>query len=150
VQLLFVACAVIRKYRYDRFKEEWDMSLEPNKHDRSYQFGRLLAVLEKAERDTYQADESREPNAIRRLPIFTQRPMTTFSQLCTHIKTAYLPRLTPASRAFYEKIIGEIVEQLSQSDEDLNSSLSDTYLLGYYLQRNELYKSKKEKETEEQ
>jgi CRISPR-associated protein Csd1 len=126
------------------------MALEPNKQDRSYQFGRLLAVLEKAERDTYQKDETREPNAIRRLSVFTQRPMETFNQLCTHIKTAYLPRLSPASRAFYEKLIGEIVEQLSQiTDEPLNASLEDTYLFGYYLQRNELYKSKKEKEKEE-
>jgi CRISPR-associated protein Csd1 len=143
-QLLFVACAVIKKYRYDTDKEEWEMALEPNKQDRSYQFGRLLAVLEKAERDTYQKDETREPNAIRRLSVFTQRPMETFSQLCTHIKTAYLPRLSPTSRAFYEKLIGEIVEQLSQiTGEPLNASLEDTYLFGYYLQRNELYKSKK-------
>ena len=36
------------------------MMLDPKKKDLSYQFGRLLAVLEKAERDTYEDKETRE------------------------------------------------------------------------------------------
>lgn len=45
------------------------MSLDKEKKDRSYQFGRLLAVMEKVERDTY-TDEGREPNAIRMQSVF--------------------------------------------------------------------------------
>ena len=56
---LFTTCAIIKKYRYDRFKEECNMALEPEKKDRSYQYGRLLAVLEKAERDTFDTDEKK-------------------------------------------------------------------------------------------
>jgi CRISPR-associated protein Csd1 len=149
--LLFVACAVIKKYRYDTFKEEWEMSLETNKQDRSYQFGRLLAVLEKAERDTYQSDENREPNAVRRQSIFVQRPFAIGCAVWGDLRKAYLPRLKPGHRATYEKLFGEIMEQLSQFPEhELNLPLQDTYMLGYYLQRNELYKSKKEKEAEEE
>jgi CRISPR-associated protein Csd1 len=149
-QLLFVACAVIKKYRYDRLKEEWHMSLESDKHDRSYQFGRLLAVLEKAERDTYQEGETREPNAVRRQSIFVQRPFAIGCAVWEDLRKAYLPRLKPGYRATYEKMFGEIMEQLSRFPEsELNSPLQDTYMLGYYLQRNELYKSKKEKEMEE-
>lgn len=149
-QLLFVACAAVRKYQYDKYKEDWDMSLEPKKQDRSYQYGRLLAVLEKSERDTYSAEESREPNAIRMQPVFSQRPQYASRTLWEQVKKAYLPRLSPASRAFYDRLMGEIVEQLSRfPEEELNRPLADTYLLGYYLQRNELYTSKKEQETEE-
>lgn len=149
-QLLFVACAVVRKYRYDKYKEDWDMSLEPKKQDRSYQYGRLLAVLEKSERDTYSSEESREPNAIRIQPVFSQRPQYASRILWEQVKKAYLPRLSPASRAFYDRLMGEIVEQLSRFPEaEWNRPLADTYLLGYYLQRNELYTSKKERETEE-
>ena len=149
-QLLFVACAAVRKYRYDKYKEDWDMSLEPEKQDRSYQYGRLLAVLEKSERDTYSSEESREPNAIRIQPVFSQRPQYASRILWEQVKKAYLPRLSPASRAFYDRLMGEIVEQLSRFPEaELNRPLADTYLLGYYLQRNELYTSKKERETEE-
>ena len=50
---------------------------------------------------------------------------------------------------YYERIIGEIMEMLSQFPaEELNRPLSETYLLGYYLQRNNLYQ-KKEKSQEE-
>ena len=124
------------------------MSLEPKKQDRSYQYGRLLAVLEKSERDTYLSEESK-PNAIRMQPVFSQRPQYAGRTLWEQVKRAYLPRLSPASRAFYDRLMGEIVEQLSRFPEaELKRPLADTYLLGYYLQRNELYTSKKERETE--
>ena len=55
--VLNTACAVVRMFRYDHFKEEWSMVLEEDNKDRSYLFGRLLAVLEKVERDTYGSDE---------------------------------------------------------------------------------------------
>jgi CRISPR-associated protein Csd1 len=149
--LLFVGCAVVKKYRYDTYKEEWEMSLEPNKNDRSYQFGRLLAVLEKAERDTYQSDESREPNAMRMQPVFCQRPQYASRILWEQVKKAYFPRLTPASRTFYDRLLGEIMENLSGVPEnEQNKPLADTYMLGYYLQRNALYTSRKEQKTEEE
>ena len=43
-KVLFTACTVLKKYDFDRNGEEWSMALEPGKQDRSYQFGRLLAV----------------------------------------------------------------------------------------------------------
>ena len=76
-EILSIACAVIRKYRYDVYKEECAMEFDPNKNDISFQFGRLLAVLEKVERDTYDSDETREPNAIRLQSIYCQRPLRT-------------------------------------------------------------------------
>ena len=125
------------------------MALEPQKQDRSYQYGRLLAVLEKAERDTYDGDEKREPNAIRMQSYFSQRPQQTAQTVWEQVKKAYYPQLRPTSRMYYERIIGEIMEMLSQFPaEELNRPLSETYLLGYYLQRNNLYQ-KKEKSQEE-
>lgn len=53
------------------------MEFDPNKNDISFQFGRLLAVLEKVERDTYDDSETREPNAIRLQSIYSQRPLHT-------------------------------------------------------------------------
>ena len=50
--VLFTTCAVLRKYKYDWYKEEWSMALEPQKKDVSYQYGRLLAVFEKLRRDS--------------------------------------------------------------------------------------------------
>lgn len=147
-KILFTACAVIRKFHYDRTKEEWSMALEPQKKDRSYQYGRLLAVLEKAERDTYRDNEEREPNAIRMQSVFSQRPQRTARTIWEQVKKAYYPRLKPASRAFYEKLLCEILDIISEfPDEQQNRPLSDSYLLGYYLQRNSLY-AKRENHTE--
>lgn len=138
--LLSTACAVIRKYYIDRYKEEWDMILKPDKKDRSYQFGRLLAVLEKAERDTYRGDESRDPNAIRLQSVFYRRPLYAANIIENQLERAYFPRLSVGSRMFYKKLIGQIMEQIAQfPEEEWNQPLREPYLMGYYLQRNALY-----------
>ena len=125
------------------------MELDPNKHDRSYQFGRLLAVLEKVERDTYGSDEGREPNAIRQQSVFCQRPMYAAANIEKQLERAYFPRLKPAFRAFYKNIISQIMEEIHQfPDSQWNQPLADTYLMGYYLQRGALYQSKKRHDTE--
>lgn len=148
--ILFTACAVIRKYRTDRFKEEWNMALEPEKKDRSYQFGRLLAVMEKAERDTYDSSEGREPNAIRLQYIFCQRPMSTADNLEKQLERAYFPRLKPGSRIWYKNLMGQIVGIISEfPQEEWNKPLDNTYLMGYYLQRSALYTKKTDNEMEE-
>lgn len=147
--ILFTACAVIRKYRYDRFKEEWNMALEPEKNDRSYQFGRLLAVMEKVERDTYDNDEGREPNAIRMQSVFCQRPMYAAGIIEKQLEQAYFPRLKPGLRGWYKSTISQIMEIISQTPEQQwDLPLADTYLMGYYLQRNALY-TKKDKDMED-
>lgn len=147
--VLSTACAVIRKYRHDRFKEEWSMALEEKKADRSYQFGRLLAVMEKVERDCYDSGEGREPNAIRMQSIFCQRPMYAASMIEKQLGQAYYPRLSPGSRGWYKSIISQIMEQISSfPQESWNRPLEDSYLMGYYLQRSALY-TKHNKDTEE-
>ena len=148
--ILFTACAVIRKYRMDRFKEEWNMALEPEKNDRSYQFGRLLAVMEKVERDTYGSSEDREPNAIRLQSVFCQRPMATAGALEKQLERAYFPRLKPGSRIWYKNLLGQIMAAISAfPQEDWNKPLTETYLMGYYLQRNALYTKKNDNDMEE-
>lgn len=151
-KLLFIVCAVIRKYIHDIKKEDIEMSLDPNKLDRSYQFGRLLAVMEKIERDTYEeADDNREPNAIRMQSMFVMRPAYASEKILTTLKTGYYPRLKPSWRMFYEKLIGEIMEQILMfGDAEYGKKLSETYLPGYYLQKNALYMKKNQNEEVEE
>lgn len=119
------------------------MALEENKKDRSYQFGRLLAVMEKIERDTYDSSDSRETNAIRMQQKFVQRPFYTADKVMQKLKAAYLPRLSVGARIYYDGLIGGIMDQLSEFSDDLNKPLGETYLLGYYLQKNALYTKKR-------
>lgn len=144
-KIVFTACAVINCYRKGAAME-WKL----DKKDRSFQFGRLLAVMEKAERDTYGEEESREPNAIRFQSAFVQRPLATSKIVIEKLNDAYLPRLKPGYRTFYRNLITQIIAAACDAPErELNKPLRDTYLIGYSLQRMELYKSKKEKEMED-
>ena len=119
------------------------MILEPEKKDISYQYGRLLAVLEKVERDTYGADTDREPNAIRQQSVYCQRPMYAASNIEKQLERAYFPKLKAGSRVFYKKLIGEIMEMIALFPDTMwNKPLKETYLMGYYLQRNALYTNK--------
>ena len=146
LKVLHVACAVICKYRYDYYREEISMALEANNKDRSYQFGRLLAVMEKIERDTFGKDETREPNAIRLQSVFCQRPLLISNQLQSVMDRAYLPRIKPEARSYYRKLLGEIINVISENDPaEINKPLTEMYLIGYYLQRNALYTKKEEK-----
>ena len=151
-KLLCITCAAIRKYYIDHQKEEIKLALEPERKDRSYQWGRLLAVLEKVERDTYDADEKREPNAIRMQSVFVKRPGYAFMVIMEQLKNAYYPRLHVRLRTKYERLIGEIMEQIHASlkePEDYGKPLTESYLPGYYLQKSALYTKKETEETEE-
>lgn len=136
---LFTTCAIIKKYIYDRFKEEWNMALEPEKKNRSYQFGRLLAVLEKAERRAFDNSEKREPNAIRMWSLFVKRPMYATTVIIEQLKNAYYPRLEPGERGYYDKLIEGIMRVISEFPEnEIGKPLGEEYLMGYYLQKDAL------------
>lgn len=154
---LFTTCAIIKKYIYDRFKEEWNMALEPEKKNRSYQFGRLLAVLEKAERRAFDNSEKREPNAIRMWSLFVKRPMYATTVIIEQLKNAYYPRLEPGERGYYDKLIEGIMRVISEFPEnEIGKPLGEEYLMGYYLQKDALCQKKNndnddnESEDEEQ
>ena len=142
--ILSTACAVIKKYDHDRKGVNWEMALKPDKMDLSYQYGRLLAVLEKAETDTYDREGGRESNAVRMQSVFVQRPQYAAARVLEQLKKAYFPRLSVAGRSYYERLIGEIYAMIDEfPEQDQNRPLQDSYLMGYYLQRNELWRSKK-------
>jgi len=143
------ACAVIRKYYIDWKQEEYKMVLEMDKHDISYQYGRLLAVMEKAERDTYDKDEKREPNATRLQSTFCVRPAEISRRVIEQLKQAYYHKLPLWRRKDYECLIGEIYEKITAHPEsEWNAPLKESYIMGYYLQKNALYS--KNTNTEEQ
>lgn len=147
-RLLSTACALISKYHIEKKgkgKGE-DMRLNEENRDRSYLFGRLLAVCEKVERSTYDQNESREPNAIRLQSVYVNYPLRTLETLHGLLEP-YFRKLAPGLREYYKNLIGGIMEKFREEDEPkMNKSLEETYLLGYYLQRAELNKKKNKDE----
>ena len=150
-KLLFTACAAIRKYHCDHLKEEWDMALDKNCSDRSYLFGRLLAIADAIENNTYTDEDRRETNAIRMQKAFTLRPMTTWSALWDKLRP-YNKRLAqskPGLYRCYHSVIDDILNRLSPFDPTLNQKLNDIYLLGYSHQRAYRTEKSDSQETEE-
>ena len=145
------ACALIRKYRNDQAKrEEWKVTLDTENHDRSYLFGRLLAVLEQAEAATYGKEDRRETNALRRLTRYTQQPMHTARALYEKLNP-YLNRLMRNKpglyrqyRALFDQLFG-LLDELEHTS--LNEPLEDVYLLGYSSQRSALFTKQEQNET---
>lgn len=135
-KLLHAACSAIRKYRYDTKKEEWKMGLDTSCTDRSYLFGRLLAIAEKVEgKVLYAKSSDRETRALRLQRAFSQRPMSTWRNIHENLDV-YFAQLPSRSRNYYRKLISEVMSMLPK--EGLNLVLDDVYLLGYYEQRAEL------------
>ncbi len=152
-RLLFVTCCVLRKYLIDSTGKEYSMALEKDLPDRSYQYGRLLAVFEKIEVDALSGtDTKRVTNAIRMQSMFVRRPGYTSKIILEKLKSGYYPRLSgPKAGAlvYYEKLIGEIMSVISAFPiSEFDKPLDETYIMGYYLQKNDFY-NKKTNDNEE-
>ena len=142
-KILNVACAVIQKYRYDKYKEECTMALEPEKKDRSYQFGRLLAILEKIEKETYKESETRDTSAIKMQSVFADRPLYAARIIWQHVRTVYEIKLSKKDQDFFEDRMQNIMSLLSEYPDDvLRKPLNEMYLMGYYLERSYLYNNR--------
>lgn len=150
-RILHTACAAIQKYRYDIKQGGNEMAWELNKKDRSFQYGRLLAVMERAEADYYyKTQEQRQTNAIKFMAEFRQRPWTVFERINRQLHQAYLTRIDPWQVSRYERLVGEICGNLRDFPEsELNRPLEDVYLMGYELQRNAFFKKNEAEEMEE-
>lgn len=128
------------------------MAWELDRKDRSFQFGRLLAVMDRAERDFYYRtqEDKRETSAMKRMSAFRQHPMHIYEEINRHLYDAYLSRIEVWQKKRYEKLRDEIIGIIMQiAEEDIDKPLKDTYLLGYSRQRQEFFKSKNDQDTEE-
>ena len=161
--VLSAACAAIRKYHNDKLGvEEWTMGLNKECTNRSYLFGRLLAVAEAVEKETYRKGEARVTNAMRMQLRYSEMPYDTW-KILEHALNPYYSRLTSKSdeyfrnEDYFKKIVEEILDKLIPDDEEpnetkvqeLNQKLDALYLLGYYNQRAEIYRPKKKEQTEQ-
>ncbi len=146
-KILEIACAVIRKCRFDDGKKGDCMSLNYNL-GRSYLFGCLLAVFNKIEESALFSKENRDENekritnAKKFWSMFVRKPAKTSIELQERVNP-YMDRLSRASQNFYSEILEKIFGRLG-GDAFNNDSLDELYLLGYYHQYAELRKWKKE------
>jgi len=142
-----ITCALARKY-YKQQKEEIELALNPERRDRDYLYGRLLAVAEKMERTAlFKADkqDTRPTNATRLMSAFQVKPYSTWGQIYTQL-IPYKNQLNGAG--YYQSLIDGIMALFKSDDYEDNSPLSPLYLLGYSAQNMELSKNNKNKNLE--
>lgn len=147
--ITYIAALILRKYENDKAgKEVYTMTLDLDNTEINYLMGRLLAVYEKAELDTYTKEElkSRIPNAVRYQNKYVQRPAATLIVLKNKI-VPYLNKLKRKKNGLYikyQKIFQEIFEKIDGREAKLTGKLSDSYILGYYHQKESFYQKQEE------
>ncbi|MCD8188089.1 MAG: type I-C CRISPR-associated protein Cas8c/Csd1 [Ruminococcus sp.] len=157
-RVLAYACAAIAKCHKDNQEGvKYDMELDNNNSNRSYLFGRLLAVAEKVEQTAMYVTEnreSRETNAMRLRSAFVNHPMHTWGIL-EEALSPYYAKLGPRTREFYRQLAKELLYEIGSActaagrlDEGLlNKRLEDVYLIGYSSQFHD-FRSNIEKQEE--
>lgn len=144
--VLSVTCGMIRKEKLEN-KEECTMALDENCSDRSYLYGRLLAVADAAESRTYESGEKRTTNAKRYFNAFSNRPCTTWNIIRNQL-SPYLEKLDKTNTSvysdnYYTNLINEITDKFSREDFSDNSKLDPVFLHAYSCQIKALYSGNK-------
>ncbi|WP_079523966.1 type I-C CRISPR-associated protein Cas8c/Csd1 [Solibacillus isronensis] len=118
-------------------KGEIDLALDHTNQDRSYLYGRLLAVAEVLEYATYKNNEYRETNAERLTSQLAIKPAVTWEILKQRIQP--YERKLGKYNARYQKVLNEIMALFNMEDFISSRPLEPQYLLGYYQQKHALY-----------
>lgn len=139
-KVLEAACGMLRKQKLEN-KEECEMALDEKCTDRSYLYGRLLAVADVAESSTYDVGESRTTNAKRYFEAFTNKPCVTWDTIYKRLQP-YLNGMSASTRVYYTKLINEITDMFDKDAFTDNSKLQPEYLHAYSCQIKKLYTKK--------
>lgn len=138
-RVLALACSFVKKNRYEREKEEWNVALNRECDNRDYLYGRLLAVADRIEYRTFdkEKDTGRVTNAKRYMSTFSQRPFETWKIIEENLQP-YLNKLSISERRYYENLIDSICELFDMEAFRKNDKLDGLYLLGFHSQSYDL------------
>lgn len=147
LHVLHTACSLVKKYYWDK-GEKFDMSLDESCTNRSYLFGRLLAIAECIERKTFDRGETRTTNAERYMRQFSQTPLRTWEIIRKNTQV-HLNQLSPGSREYYKGLYGKIEGLFEKDAFEEKKALDGRFLLGYDCQREALKRNNKKEEFSE-
>ena len=155
-QVLYVALAILQNQN----EEEYTSMLDHNNINRSYLFGRLLAIFELLEMAKYQKDKKekndkidRVTNAERYWAAYTSQPAKMMENLFnkTQIYRDDVKQNNPGIFWKLEKSREEVMQKLAQymESEKFNSPLDYRFIFGYYAEKQSYYTKQLKNESEE-
>jgi CRISPR-associated protein Csd1 len=117
------------------------MSLDLENKNQGYLCGRLFAVLEKIQEDAQPGINATIKD--RYYGAASSTPVTVFGRLL-NLSNHHLAKLGGGSRTYYEKMIQEIMTEVSSNGLPAHLSLDDQsrFAIGYYHQRQDLFTKK--------
>jgi CRISPR-associated protein Csd1 len=132
-QILSTACALVRKDFKQRKMEDYALSLESERTDRNYLYGRLLGAADKLEEYALYMNEKDRivTAAIRYMQTFSQRPFRTWKT----IHDCLLPYIQKVKGGFAFQEIEAVKNLLRVVDFKNDAPLDGSYLIGYYHER---------------
>lgn len=117
------------------------MAINQNENERSYLFGRLLAVAHALEEKALgKMEVKRETNAMRYMPAFSLRPVKTW-KIIRESLLPYQRKIMGEGNVYYNKLMQEITEKLD-FEKELDKPLNGYYILGFDSQLYEIYNKK--------
>ncbi|WP_303842074.1 type I-C CRISPR-associated protein Cas8c/Csd1 [Selenomonas ruminantium] len=140
-----VACSMLRLKMNEKKEDVEFMYYDKDEKDRSYLYGCLLAIADKAEKDTYDEEEKKKriTNARRYWEIFSQKPYQTWKIIEERLQP-YLNR--HPYRGLVEKNIEEVTDKFTKESFADNTRLEPLYLLGYHHFTSFMYRNGKTEE----
>lgn len=130
-----------RKNRYNKNHKPLQTMLDKTNDNPGYLCGRLVAVLEKIQKDAGNGESIRT----RYMGSASSTPSTVFPAML-NVSIHHSEKLSEGSRIYYEQLKQEIIDKLPVSGFPAHLDLDSQgrFFVGYYHQRTELY-TKKEK-----
>jgi CRISPR-associated protein Csd1 len=139
----YLRVSILKAVLKRNYKMEVPMSLDAEKKDIAYLLGRLFAVLEKAQQDAIPGANSTIKD--RFYGAASATPASVFPRLLRlaqhHIEKAEYGYVS-------DKRIAGIMEDIADFPAHLNIKQQGLFAIGYYQQRNELYKKQTDKKEE--
>ncbi len=137
--------AMIKGVLVRNFKKEVPMSLDRSRPDPAYRLGRLFAVLEHLQRRAIKDVQATIRD--RFFATASANPATVFPYLL-RLAQHHLGKLEGGERTFFDKQIQEILEPIPSFPRHLSLPEQGVFVLGYYHQRNELFKGGEKNEEQ--
>ncbi|MCF6267382.1 MAG: type I-C CRISPR-associated protein Cas8c/Csd1 [Desulfuromusa sp.] len=132
-QVVSTTCALVRKEYLQKNKEDYTLSVELDRTDRDYLYGRLLGAADKLEEYAlYKKDNDRVVTAaIRHMQTFAQHPFRTWQT----IHGCLNPYIQAVKGSFAFNEIQAVMAKFLSGDYEKDASLNGSYLIGYYHER---------------